>query len=108
MRLRKVPGVKSYRAAPDGVQELMQSAEVGRAVEAAAVPIAAAANDAGRATYDTRPQMVRMGSEPIRFGYENELRAGASVYTSEPHWQDVRDRVLVRTAEAMARRSPRE
>lgn len=108
MRTRKVPGVRSYRAAPDGVAEMMRSAEVGRAVEAAARPIAAAANAEGRATYDTRPQMVRMGADPIRFGYDNELRAGASVYTVENHWKDVQDRRLVQVAEAFGRRSPRE
>lgn len=108
MRTRKVPGVRSYRAAPDGVSEMMRSSEVGRALEAAARPLADAANNAGRATYGTRQQPVRMGTDPIRFGYDNEQRAGASVYTVENHWYDIRNRVLVETAEKMARRSPRE
>lgn len=101
MRTSKVPGVRSYRAAPDGVREMLQSSGMSKVAEAEADRIAAIANDAGDATYTSRPQ-------PVRGGYDNEQRAGASVYVVEPHWRDSRDEVLKRTAEAMGRRSPRE
>lgn len=101
MQLRKIPGVKSYKAHPAGVRELMLSSDVSKAAESEASRIAAAANAVGDATYGSRPQQVRAG-------YDNEARAGASVYVVTPHWRDSRDEVLVRTADAMARRSPRE
>jgi len=100
MRLKKIPGVRSYRAAPDGVREVLNSAGMSKIAEREAEAIAAVANDAGDATYGARPQ-------PVRGGYENEQRAGASVYVVEPHWRDSRDEVLKRVADAMTRRSPR-
>ena len=101
MQLRKIPGVKSYRAAPAGVREALQSSGMSKVAEAEASRIAAAANAAGDATYGSRPQQVRAG-------HHDELRSGASVCVVTPNWRDTRDKVLVRTAEAMARRSPRE
>lgn len=101
MRLRKIPGVKSYRANTDGTQEMLQSSGLSRVMESEADRLAAVANDAGDATYSGRPQ-------PVRGGYDNDSRAGASTYVVEPHWRDSRDEVLQRTADAMARRSPRE
>lgn len=101
MRLRKVPGVKSYRAAPDGVREMLLSSGMSKVAESEADRIAAVANDAGDATYAGRPQ-------PVRGGYDSESRAGASVYVVEPHWWDSRDEVLKRVADAMVRRSPRD
>lgn len=101
MQLRKIPGVKSYRAAPEGVREALQSSGMSKVAESAAARIAGAANAVGDATYGSRPQQVRAG-------YDNEARAGASVYVVTPHWRDSRDEVLVRVAESMARRSPRE
>lgn len=101
MQLRKIPGVKSYRAAPEGVREALQSSGMSKVAESEASRIAASANAVGDATYGSRPQQVRGG-------YDNEARAGASVYVVTPHWRDSRDGVLVRVAESMARRSPRE
>lgn len=101
MRTRKIPGVRSYRAAPDGVAEMLQSSGMSKVAEQEAARLAGNANAVGDATYASRPQ-------PVRGGYDNEQRAGASVYVVEPHWRDSRDEVLKRTAEAMGRRSPRE
>lgn len=100
MRTQKIPGVRSYRAAPDGVREMLASSGMSKVAEQEASRIAAAANTVGDATYGSRPQ-------PVRGGYQNELRAGASVYVVEDHWRDTRDAVLLRVAESMTRRSAR-
>lgn len=99
MQLKKIPGVKSYRAAPSGVRELALSDEVSKAAESVAAEIAGVANSAGDATYSSGPA-------DTRGGWDNERRAGARVYVSEPHWRDSRDEVLKRVSEAMGRRSP--
>lgn len=98
MELRKIPGVRSYRAAPAGVREIMLSSGVSREVQAVASQIAAVANSAGEATYDSR-------ALEVRGGWQNERRAGASVYVVKPHWRDSRDEILVRVAQSMAIRS---
>jgi hypothetical protein len=98
MQTRKIPGVRSYRAAPDGVREMLLSADVSKAAQEVAAQIAAVANDAGDATYSSGPA-------DVRGGWDNERRAGASVYVVEPHWRDSRDEVLKRVGDAMTRRS---
>lgn len=98
MELRKIPGVKSYKAAPAGVRELMLSSEVSKASQDVAARMAGNANAVGDATYSSGPTDVRAG-------WDNERRAGARVYVETPHWRDSRDEVLKRVSDAMVRRA---
>lgn len=87
----------AFKPSPSGFRELGQSAVVAAATYEAAARMAGNANAVGHATYGAVPRQVRAGRN-------NELRAGAAAVVVTPHWNDTRDRVLVRVAQAMRAR----
>lgn len=95
MALKRIPGIKSYRADDAGLRELATSAAVGDATLAAAQRLAGNAQAVGRGDYEAAPATVLAG-------WANERRAGAVVRESRKDWRDTRDAILLRVAESMA------
>ena len=88
--LKRVPGVKRYRALDQGIRALGQSQIVQSASLDAARRVATRASVAGEDTYRATPRVVRAG-------WQHEQRAGAAVSASgaeEPHIKDAENRVL--------------
>lgn len=88
--LKRVPGVKRYRALDQGIRALGQSSTVQEASMTAALRIAARATATGEDAYRATPRVVRAG-------WQHEQRAGAAVSASgaeEPHVKDAENRVL--------------
>lgn len=86
--LRRVPGVRRYRALADGVRGLGTSSVAVEATLAGAERIAARARSTGEGEYQAYPTSVRAG-------WANEERAGARVVETRRVLSDARRRVLV-------------
>jgi len=95
MALKRIPGIKSYRADDAGLRELATSSAVGDATLAAAQRLAGNAQAVGRGDYEA-------ASATVTAGWANERRAGAVVRESRKDWRDTRDAILLRVAESMA------
>ena len=91
MVLRRIPGVKHYRADPAGLREVGRSGQVASAALDAARGVAARAERLGAGRYTAEPAGVRAG-------WDNEYRAGAVVRESEPSLRDRKGRVLLLAA----------
>jgi hypothetical protein len=83
-----------YEALPVGLAKLGNSPGVAKATLEAAQRMAGNANAVGDSTYEAAPAKVTAG-------WNNEQRAGAVVREVQPDWEDWRDRLLLRVAEAM-------
>lgn len=93
--VKRILGVKNYRSVDAGLREIGQSAGMGAETLRHAQRIAGNAEAVGRGSYAAQ-------SESIRYGRPEGPRAGAVAYESQRHWDDVRNSILVRTADAMA------
>ena len=97
MALKRVPGVsKNYLANDDGFKHLGRSQKMQAEMMESGREIAGVAASVGKSEYGVNPTVVTTG-------WENERRAGATVFESKFHLADWRDSILKRTAEAMAR-----
>lgn len=83
-----------YRPQKDGFREIGESAEMAAATLEVAERMAGNANSVGDSKYEAERQTVTGG-------WANERRAGAVVRESKPDWEDWRDAVLLRVADAM-------
>lgn len=100
MALRKVPGVRNYWAEDKGFKEIALGKPMGQNSLRVAKQIAANAEQRGFSGYEARPEIVRAG-------WEHERRRGAIVSEKEADWRDARNRVLLRTLQAMTIRKER-
>ena len=85
--LRRIPGVKRYRAMSDGLREIGASQGMQAASLSAASDVARNAAAAGHDDYSTSPRTVTAG-------WQHERRAGAVVRSSGNEIRDVRDQIL--------------
>ena len=98
MALKRVPGVsKNYLANDDGFKQISRSQKMQAEMMESGREIAGVAASAGKSEYGVNPATVTVG-------WDNERRAGATVFESKYHPADWRDSILKRTAAAMARR----
>jgi len=86
--------VSKYEALPLGLRTLGNSPGVAKAVLDVAVRMAGNAEAVGDSTYEAAPAKVTAG-------WNNEERAGAVVREVERDWEDSRDAILLRVADAM-------
>lgn len=87
--------VSKYEPLEVGLEKIAQSPEMGKATLEIAQRMAGNANAVGDSTYEAVPSTVPGG-------WKNSHRSGAVVREVKPDWEDWRDRVLLRVAEAMA------
>lgn len=98
MALRRIPGSRNYKADDTGFKQILNSSKMSAASVDAAQRIAGNAEAVGRGTYTA-------AATPVRAGWANETRAGATVSASPDNdWRDTRDRVLLRVLDAMTTR----
>lgn len=86
--------VSKYEPIESGLAKIAQSPEMGKATLEIAQRMAGNANAVGDSTYEAVPSTVTGG-------WANNHRSGALVREVEQDWEDWRDRVLLRVAEAM-------
>lgn len=86
--------MSKYEALPLGLRKLGNSPGVAKAVLDVAVRMAGNAEAVGDSTYEAAPAKVTAG-------WDNEERAGAVVREVERDWEDSRDAILLRVADAM-------
>lgn len=90
----RVVEVSKYEPLESGLAKIAQSPEMGKATLEVAQRMAGNANAVGDSTYEAVPSTVTGG-------WANTHRAGAVVREVHQDWEDWRDRVLLRVAEAM-------
>lgn len=100
MALHRVPGSRNYWADDDGFKEIALSDDMRSAVLDIANDLAGNAEAVGDSTYEAKSTIVRSG-------WQNERRQGASVDETKVAWEDARDAILIRTADAMKIRNRR-
>lgn len=100
MGLRRLS--RNYWMDDSGFKQILNSSKMGAASLEEAQRIAGNTGAVGRGSYSAEPASVRAG-------FNNDQRAGAVVSASPDNdWRDTRDRVMLRTVEAMAVRGRRD
>ncbi|WP_324644156.1 hypothetical protein [Pseudarthrobacter sp. LT1] len=88
--------MSKYEALPLGLRKLGNSPGVSKAVLDVAERMAGNANAVGDSKYEA-------ATAKVTAGWDNEERAGAVVREVEHDWEDSRDAILLRVADAMRR-----
>jgi len=86
--------VSKYEPIDVGLKQIAQSEGMAKATLEIAQRLAGNANAVGDSTYEA-------ANATVTAGWKNERRAGAVVREVEPDWEDWRDRILLRVADAM-------
>lgn len=92
-QMKRIPGVKRYRAIDQGLRQIGRSAAVGDEALKAAQRLAGNANAVGDSEYEA-------GKATVTAGFLRESRSGARAFERLPHPSDAEERILQRVTEA--------
>jgi hypothetical protein len=94
-QMKRIPGVKRYRAIDQGLSQIGRSAAVGDVALSAAQRLAGNANAVGDGEYEA-------GKANVTAGFLRETRSGARAFERLPHPSDAEERILQRVTDASA------